>query len=212
MKGSSWLQDHLNEFVKPYLGFIPEYVGAVHFTNQEKTIIKNVWRSVKRQLEGRQLVLAGRDVFVWEVLARREKFPTIFLPQCSRESVEHVILPKGNLYLFDTGFLGSIPKALKLERFSLLSYAGNERDISKQTFPRLTGSRGLALKVEYTPKYWQTGRLVDGKVIQNLAKEEEFAKAVQLTYEIYCDSSAKFTELVPGKRRYSWKTSSLNLW
>lgn len=191
---TSWLAEHLETFVKPYLGFIPVEYDTKYFSAEEMTVIKNCWRSVKTSAKGRKVLLAGRDVFVFEVLARRENFPTLFLPECSRETVSAIRLEEKDVYLFDTGFMGTIPARLGIDSFGLLSYANKSRAVEKQIFPRLTMSRGLALKIERTPKYWETGRLLDGKVFQILSRKEEFEKAARLTIEIYKNSAVKFVE------------------
>lgn len=153
------------------------------------------------------MVLPGRDVFIFEILAQREKYPTLFLPQCSRASVSWF---KGKIpsdcFIFDTGFVGSIPENLGIGNFKLASYSGNKmfnsalpswllketKQDNKQVFPRLTMSRGLALKIESTPKYWETGRLQDGQLVQNYSNNSEFGRAANLTIEIYKDSSPSF--------------------
>lgn len=193
MKG--WLHKHLETFVKPYLGFIPPDSAAPHFTRAEMTVIKNCWKSAKACAMGKKILLTGRDVFVFEILARREGYPTFFLPQCSRASVAAIKIDnKEEVFLFDTGFVGSIPAALEIKNFKLLSYFNRYGAKEFQIFPRLTLSRGLALKIEKTPKYWQTGRIVDGEVIQELNGKEEFELAAKLTLEVYKNSAARFVD------------------
>ena len=213
---TGWLKQHLEEFVEPRLAkFKEEYdkelidyafksTSKPYFTSEEMTLIKNAWRSVKRQAQGRTILLAGRDVFVFEVLARREGIPTRFMPECSRASVRSIKLSeeeKETFHLFDTGFMGSIPKALEIGHFSLLSFHENNY-LTKfnpresltnaiQVFPRLSGSRGLALKIERTPKYWRTAHVVDGQIVQEYSEWAEFIRAAQLTMEVYKDSSPK---------------------
>lgn len=191
----SWLTMHVEEFVKPVLGdaFSEESLG--YFTPEEMTVIKNSWRSIKKAANRRQILLPGRDVFVWEILARRENYPTIFMPECSRLTVNTLAEQLGpsitNCYLFDTGFAGSIPKSLRSKRFNMLSH--HDRLDNVQIFPRLSFSRGLALKIEKTPKYWSTGRLgSENEIVQEQSDIYEFARAARLTIEIYKDSSSKF--------------------
>lgn len=191
----SWLTMHIEEFVKPVLGddFSDEPLG--YFTPEEMTVIKNTWRSIKKAAKRRQILLPGRDVFIWEILARRENYPTVFIPECSRLTVNALAKQLGpairSCYLFDTGFAGSIPNALKSKQFNMLSH--HDRLGKVQIFPRLTFSRGLALKIEKTPKYWSTGRLGPEKeIVQEQSDIFEFARAARLTIEIYKDSSSKF--------------------
>jgi hypothetical protein len=211
-----WLEDHLNDFVKPVVGndYMPwSNDEKIYFKQEELTVIKNSWRSVKRAAKksGKEtILLAGRDVFIYEILARRENYPTKFMPEISRATVNHITIENlEDYFLFDTGFVGSIPKNLGTENFSLLSYAMNrflspsalnrisvQNPETKQVFPRLSFSRGLALKIEKTPKYWESARpagpMHEVEVIQPLSKREEFIAAARLTIEIYTNSSPKF--------------------
>lgn len=199
----SWFNEHLENFVKPVLGFIPKREPSSNFTTLDMSIIKNAWRSVKS--EKKPILLLGRDVWIFEVLARRENYPTKFIPQCSRLAINYIEIPNVQEYfILDTGFMGSIPAALKTENFKLLSYG--IRNSLKQIFPNMGGSRSLALKIEKTPKYWKSGYCRDGFVGQEFSPREEFISAVQLTYEIYTNSSPKFTE-----KKYS-RFEEVNKW
>jgi len=175
----SWLAEHLETFVKPVLGYVPtQPTGYTRFFSpQEMSVIKNMWRSAKcaaRDLN-KPILLAGRDVFVFEILARREGYPTTFRPDISRLTVKHVAEDYTNYFLFDTGFMGSISKGLGIEHYTMassnragnlgldsFSYLRRKRTHSiitedvLQVFPRLKGARSLALKIERTPKYWKT--------------------------------------------------------
>lgn len=215
----SWLDQHIEEFIKPVLGDFDSssMTPLRYFEPEEITIIKNVWRSIKQNAKrnGRkQILLPGRDVFIFEILARRENYPTIFMPECSRQTVNYIYehLPRPvtkNCYLFDTGFAGSIPNKLNIpyKQFGLMSH--DMRDSPIQIFPRLTFSRGLALKIERTPKYWESGRLAFNagrdkeEVYQPLSNKYEFEDAARLTIEIYTSSAPKF---IPHHRpvRSTW--------
>lgn len=183
----NWLETHIEEFVKPIIESggkgefnTAEFLSAetqalqgnvlkdVPFTPEELTVIKNAWRAIKSQAKGKQILLPGRDVFIFEILARRENYPTVFMPECSRQSVAHIakdLGPVRNCFLFDTGFAGSIPRNLRIKNYTMLSSSqltaegfGHGKDVSTQVFPRLSLSRHLALKIEQTPKYWESGR------------------------------------------------------
>jgi len=188
---------HINEVIRPVLGenFSEEPLG--YFTPEEMTVIKNAWRSIKKKADRKQILLPGRDVFIFEILARREGYPTIFVPECSRQTVDALAEKLGpsitDCYLFDTGFAGTIPRALKTKRFNMLSH--HQMGGNVQVFPRLSFSRGLALKVEKTPKYWTSGRIdAEDNVVQDQSDIFEFARAARLTIEIYRNSSPKFIE------------------
>jgi hypothetical protein len=177
-----WLQQHLETFVKPVLGFIPDRKSehATFFSPQEMAVIKGMWKAVKRESVrvNKPLLLAGRDVFVWEILARRENFPTVFRPDISRLTVSHLKEDYSDHFLFDTGFAGSIPRQLGSKHYTMgssnyahvkqfdpfINFLTRTRGVAKhqlltedpkQVFPRLTGARSLILKIERTPKYWQ---------------------------------------------------------
>lgn len=194
MKGKiSWLSEHLERFVVPFLGFapIPNAAHAKTFTADEMTVLKNVWRSSKRAADGRPITLLGRDVFIFETLARREGYPTRFLPQVSRLTALNFRFDQ-NTYTLDTGFVGNIPRDTGIKFFSLVSADSFVK--SHQVFPHLTGSRRLALKIEITPKYWKRAYIdpVTGDTRQEYSDREEFARAAILTSEIYKDSSSSF--------------------
>lgn len=191
-----WLSTHLEEFVRPQLGFIPSKVDF--FTTEELTVIKNIWRSSKVAAASRPMLLAGRDAFVFEILARRENFPTTFRPDISRATVSIVKEDYSNYYLLDTGFMGSIARGLFISHYGL---ASAERGISAkyQTFPHLKGARSLALKIEATPKYWMTGKYdvdqwfgVRTILKQEFSSKPEFERAAGITIQVYTNSSRKF--------------------
>lgn len=191
----SWLDTHVEEFIKPVLGEDFNRDPLPYFQPEEMTVIKNAWRSMKKKANHKQIFLPGRDVFIFEILARREGYPTVFMPECSRQTVgalaKQLDLSIRDCYLFDTGFFGSIPKALRSKKFSMVSY--NRRGSDIQVFPRLSYSRGLALKIEKTPKYWTSGRIdAEGGVVQDQSDLFEFERAARLTIAVYTDSSPKF--------------------
>lgn len=202
-----WLQEHLNGFVAPVLGgYIPQFMESDrYFTPDDLTIIKNCWRSAKSAAKKRTILLPGRDVFIFEVLARRENYPTLFLPECSRGTA-HVLGNRAynDMMLLDTGFVGSIPMAMGIDKFVLMSqdtafYQGSD---SCQIFPNMTGSRRLALKIEATPKYWETGRLIDGEVVQEISNVNEFTRAALLTIEVYKNSAPKGLVTIEHRPRF----------
>jgi hypothetical protein len=200
----SWLEDHLDNFVEPNTppeeeAFIPFFDipmsnnSQPFFTQEELTVIKNTWRSVKKASKDKTILLAGRDVFIFEILAQREGYPTKFMPECSRQTVRNIKIENlEDYFLFDTGFVGSIPKNLGMNNFTLMSYS-NRENVSVQVSPRLTFSRGLALKIEKTPKYWESARVsTTGEILQGFSRHNEFINAARLTIEVYKNSSPKF--------------------
>jgi hypothetical protein len=179
-----WLQEHLETFVKPVLGEVPALSkdDKPFFSPQEMAVIKNMWRSVKTEAKRlkKPILLAGRDVFIFEILARREGVETVFRPDISRLTAMHIREDYSKHFLFDTGFMGSIPRALRCEAYTMGSANAAEaatkgygsmylprymrksehvmlRIDTKQVFPRMRGARSLILKIERTPKYWRRG-------------------------------------------------------
>jgi hypothetical protein len=226
---SSWLSSHLEGFVKPVLGYIPNLPKGYtrFFSPKEMSIIKNLWRSVKNESVNKPILLAGRDVYIFYVLAMREGKEVTFRPDISRLTVDHIREDYTGYYLFDTGFIGSIPKGLSIPHYKMVSatlgVSNREllREPSRQVFPRLQGARGLALKIERTPKYWKRAFNIDNRkwnwsptslanvttgsveIGQELTEPEEFLRAAHLTIEVYTDSSPKFyTEPNVGKRYF----------
>lgn len=184
----SWLTSHLETFVKPDLGYIPQKGNYTFLTEDEMRRVKSIWKSVKIEARGRTILLPGRDVWIFEVLARREGYPTWFIPQCSRMALPGIEIPDIDKYfLMDTGFMGSIPAGLGTTDFKLISFTTKQSLV--QVFPSMKGSRSLALKIESLPKYWKSGFLREGFVGQELSSFEDFGKAAILTQEIYCDST-----------------------
>lgn len=210
--GSSWLTNHLETFVKPQLGFVPAKVN--YFTDIELTLMKNLWRSAKTAAGSRPILLTGRDTFVFEVLAQREHFPTVFRPDISRATVH--LIPQGtyeDFYLFDTGFVGSIANKLKMPHFGLAS-ATQTISRQRQVFPHLTGARSLALKIEGTPKYWNVAQFIQGTfadnrdtIVQPFSDELTFARAAGVTIQVYTNSASKFLNVrrpLPYVRKKLW--------
>ena len=218
----SWLREHIDTFVTPHLvigesTFI--YTGGQRQIKPEQmAVIKNAWRSAKSAANGKKILLMGRDVWVFEVLARRENYPTIFDPSCSRQTCHH---PKFAVYnsrehiLLDTGFVGSIARAMHIDCILLSADRMSDTVANKQVFPRLKGARSLALFLENLPKYWTSAHLggaysdYSGKearlILQSLSNSHEFREAALLTQEVYTDSSPRFvsTRNPLGASRYA---------
>jgi hypothetical protein len=179
-----WLDSHIKSFILPELGYQPDPIPA--FSPNELTVIKNIWRAAKSNAGSRQILLTGRDTWIFEILARRENFPTIFRPEISRAVARYCDRKEfRDCYLFDTGFLGSIPKRLDINHFNLASG-------KNQIFPKLKSCRSLILKIENLPKYWQTGRVFQGRIVQEKSEKEEFAKAAGITIAVYRNSAPRF--------------------
>lgn len=208
------ISDSGERFAHLYLQFYEGVLkGSIkvprYFSPEEMSLIKSVWRTVKRQAEesGKPLYLLGRDVWVFEVLARREHYPTCFNPQVSRATCHNFDF--SDCFIFDTGFIGTIPNRTGCTTYSLLSSDRNPnkwqrkslrpKDLgSRQTLGYFNSARGLALKIEATPKYWRSAILGLGyKPQQGFADPKEMVQALLLTEEVFRDSSPRFVSKTP---------------
>ena len=159
------------------------------------SMLCNSMRRLKRQMRRKgSLLLPGRDVWCWEVMAQKLTVPSTFDARVSR-SVAHnesalrtciddwKINDWSNVLFFDTGFSGSIPRAIaraeKLDQIDMLLLSS--ADPSKQIFRTHTGSRAKALAFEYLAKYFVSGTHRDGQPYQELNPLDDFIKAALLT-------------------------------
>lgn len=184
-----WLDEHLETFVRPFLRTIPNPDPKDHWVVAFKaTHIKalvNVWAEAKKRSKGRQILLAGRDVYLFEVLARLEGYPTIFRPDISRDTAKHVKENYKECYLLDTGFQGSVPKALGMEHYDLISFSGGDKELH-QVFPNSSGEPyySLSSHLEGVCKYWSPGQYVNEIILQGPSHPSEFNRAAILTIHV----------------------------
>lgn len=169
MKGvamtNAWLDEHLETFVRPVLGRIPEVNPADTwikvFTPRYLIAINLIWEQATRLARGRTILLPGRDVFLFEVIARiRDDYPTIFRPDISSAVAPFVTEDYSDCFVLDTGYKGSIPKMMKIPNWSLVRYDFQNRrpeDVARwQVFPKAKSwiYSGLSSNLEACPKYW----------------------------------------------------------
>lgn len=180
---ASWLDKHLETFVRPYLGHIPLIDPNNHCVQylhpKALTCLLSVWKEAKKLAGSRQMLLAGRDVWLFEVLARLEDFPTIFRSDISSIVAPHVKEDYTACYLLDTGYHGSVPKAMKIESYGLIKLTSDSPTEKKkhQVFPRMRLIRyhpqtgvpiggpqnnleNLAGNLECMYKYWTQGSIL----------------------------------------------------
>lgn len=148
--GKKWLEEHLETFVKPYLGKIPNlpsdkegaYIASWNYWTNPKiiTALKVSWNEAKKLAKDKKILLPGRDVWEFEILARLEGYPTVFRPDISTAVAPHVEEDYSDCCCIDTGFKGSVPKAMGIKDFRLISYMPETKKITKtkkahQIFP-----------------------------------------------------------------------------
>jgi hypothetical protein len=108
--------------------------------------------------------------------------------------------------VFDTGFAGSIHRALcrasgmELGNLMLSTSLTNPDGKSCQIFPSHQGARAKALSIEYLPKYYRTGTVRDGEPVQFLSDLGEFLRAALLTVWIWKYKSSRFIPRVKRPR------------
>lgn len=206
LTGHDWLEHHLETFVRPNLKKIPVVtrVAMNDFPlNQWKPVhlkaLHATWKEAKKKAKSRQILLAGRDVYLFEVLARLEGFPTIFRPDISGPVAKAKIVKEDytQCYLLDTGYAGTVPKALGIENFGLISCGGsyNKEQVKHQIFPKALALAGI---LEGVSKYWTQAGLryhVDPKacvIIQTLSDDPVFTKAAIMTQYVAASVGAKY--------------------
>ena len=159
------------------------------------SMLCNSMRRLKRQMRRKgSLLLPGRDVWCWEVMARKLSVASTFDPRVSRGVAgnkkalricidEWKVESWDDVLFFDTGFSGSIPRAIAraegLDEINMLLLSSADR--KKQIFRTHTGSRAKALAFEYLAKYFISGRSRDDLPYQELNPLDEFIKASLLT-------------------------------
>lgn len=171
---STWLDDHLENFVRPKLGKIPDISTVYEELWPPKVLktLKAVWEQAKRRSQGRRILLPGRDVWEFEVLARMEGTTTVFRPDISgevgRNAATCVFEDYTNFYALDTGYSGSVPRGLKMTHYDLIalnpsSYLSHDpllpaRRVEHQVFPRafLCGLGKVEKGKPYTPPVYGT--------------------------------------------------------
>lgn len=155
------------EHVCPVVNRMGEVSDRIH------VFVKNTWKALKSRAHGKPILLPGRDVFLWEVMARQEDYPTVFSHQVSRITVDQWAKEHPEcigMFAFDTGFMGSV-----LRPFHRISMSGifRESDLRgalgsadqtsryAQVFPRLRGARGIVLQIENLPKYYRRAYIAE---------------------------------------------------
>lgn len=192
---STWLEEHLETFVRPYLGHIPKVDpkdwNIQNWTPLRIRALRAIWNQAKVRSGGRPIILAGRDVFLIEVLARLENYPTTFRSDISSPTVGLVKEDYSKYYCLDTGFRGSIPKALKCEAWDLISCYSEK---THQVFPRAKvygHTTNVAGALETVSKYWTRARPNNYEIpkerqtiVQTLNLPAEFARAGIITIHV----------------------------
>lgn len=176
IKGRAWLDAHLETFVKPVLGKIPDvntnltqeqdyYIANLSNENVLKSFI-DLWEETKKRAKGRTILLPGRDTWLFEVLARIEGVDTIFRGNISSNTAAWCGLydPDKEVfkkcYAIDSGNSGSVPRALSVADWAMVYYGGGTAN--HQLLPH-NGNNNKYMTcysvLEGSHKYWTRGVL-----------------------------------------------------
>lgn len=201
---STWLDEHLETFVRPNLGRIPNIdlkdYDLIEFTPQRIRALVAFWDQAKKRCGDKPMLLAGRDVYLLEVIARMEGYPTTFRSDISAITAAHIKEDYTKHYLVDTGFKGSVPLAMKMEHWDLMRYypiykAQHGAELERhQLFPRARFRESSPIcyipgLLERCSKYWDRAQWKDG-IQQNIQLPtdkwgDQFPRAAGLTQYIF---------------------------
>lgn len=202
---NKWLEQHLEEFVRPRLGCIPALDAKKSYYVEQvtETFLKAVrftWAEVKKCAGDRPILLAGRDAYAWEILARCENYPTTFRPDISRNTVAYVNEDYSEHFLADTGYRGTIPIHLKVKNWKLISYTTHistgkvTSDLEKAEHQLCFPNRNFMFcsgPMEGVEKYWTMANYRDGRIHQELEHEHSFINASMFTRAIATNKALK---------------------
>lgn len=179
--------------------YIPRYLERTHLM-----ILKENWTQAKRIAAARhkKILLGGRDTFYLYILACREKYENVvFDPRLSRNMMYSAyykrafkdLYPRSSHLLVDTGFWGSIPKALgyRPQDYILISASQPAQNViyRKTISLRDEEIRQGVLQIEQFPSFWEP--MLPSDIIQPLSSTEEFSNAYWLTILLYKDSTPR---------------------
>lgn len=192
MKGKEWLDHHLETFVKPYLGAVPDvndlskfkhgYVAPGGYFRDPVRLqaMIDLWNEAKKRANGKTIFLPGRDTWLFEVLARLEDHDTIFRPGISSNVWRWVRDHDPDreryktCYGLDSGNIGTILRGLGCVDWGLVYYAGG-------------------IHAKYSP-------------IRQLLPHKSYGPY----YDCYCMLEGFNKYWTPGEHRYAPKTGKIN--
>jgi len=187
------------------------------------SIMKNSFKALAKRCDGQTIIFPGRDVWAWEVFARKNNFAAIYDPRISRDvaadaDVLRKIVKEWGVTLegsvvFDAGYEGSVWKAFcaiangpvinVMLSTKLEDKDSTGRKRSCQVFPMHRGARAKALTHERLPKYFSRGAVKDGKPVQWLSDLDEFIRAAAYTIWLWHYQSPNFFKQWPKKAPHS---------
>lgn len=196
---SNWIDQHLEEFVRPYLGYVPDIPadhdakGSYVFPPAVCKLLFLAWQRAKFMAGSRTILLPGRDAWEFEILARLEDVNTIFEPRISSCTKTDTLWKNKftECFLVDSGHQGSIAKALGITEFGL-AYCSTPADGSAKEKHELLPTLGynqLYGALEGSPKYWicagygqddkGLNKISGDVIIQTLSQKEPYFSKYQ---------------------------------
>lgn len=196
---TNWLEEHLETFVKPHLGSIPDVPETVDCHSREyiyqhpelsPTVLaelKMFWTKGKALSKGKPILFPGRDAWLLHVMANMEGYPTLFHPELSRSVASSGLIDKtqfAGCFIIDCGTNGTIPAELGIKDFALTSYAYYATHPERRLLPIGEDQSPTYGFMMYHAKYWthaETSKGRDRVVIQTFTERDEFTRCAQLT-------------------------------
>lgn len=127
----TWLDEHLETFVRPVLGSIPSIREIVPGTNLSRwtpdkiRMLHLIWDRIVKLAEDRVILLPGRDVWLFAVIANiKGNHPFEFRKEISGEVARSKILKDtlAHHHCLDTGFRGTVPTNLGIKHWHLIEW------------------------------------------------------------------------------------------
>lgn len=146
----AWIDEHLETFVRPVLGYVPNiptsfeedddpeslwngYYWTRKFTPARIALLNTTWQAAKAKMlqnKKESILLPGRDTFLFEIMAKVEGFEaTIFRPEISSEVASGGVKLNPDAskwskvcYGVDSGYAGTIMTKLSIPVFGLVSF------------------------------------------------------------------------------------------
>lgn len=168
----------LKRFPNTHSNFYGDHLtGEYGIANKRHlTMLRTIWFEAKKKAGNKPILLAGRDVFLLEVMARMDGANTIFRPDISALSIGGVKEDYSQCYCVDSGYRGSIPKKLKIEDWHVVSLSTTARVGTQkykeelqqhQLFPHAGYNfKHMCGKLESAPKNWDRAVLAGEGIIR----------------------------------------------
>lgn len=209
---TDWLDEHLETFVKPYLGSVPDVVAHDDWLGDKYSYgsppcsltprvlqeLKMFWTRGKALSKGKPILFPGRDAWLLHVLASMEGYPTLFRPELSRSVATANVVDCSQFagcFIIDCGTNGTIPCALGIKDFALTT----SPYVKHRLLPVEEHDSPTYRFMMYHAKYWTHAEIKGNVPVQDFTQTWEFTRCCQLTQhfvEIACAPRKKTMVLI----------------